>query len=439
MRERTRNDDGPVHEWFKDLYVQNVSCDETPGDDTHTSGEFLSEQNSTIMHDVVTPGYKRISGRGGIVNSPMDRVQTILRDNPCVSTHNYEWEFKCVDTNEHASVPNWEPFVGYWEGIFPSTDYLSWDDLPAVPSHDEQPDIALAVTKAWAAINTTEVQSLVMLAEGHKTVASLISIFTRLLKIVKTVRKGEFWYLKRQISKKELKQRYMEMRYALRPLVYDAVHSMNALNTSSTNKAVRSTFRGVQTYSDSEASYDDELVESSHNQGTRAYTKHYEMLAEVEYSVRAGVLVEIENLNKLHIWGLTQPIESAWELVPFSFIVDWFLNVGKTIASFTPNFGTKALSSWYTVQKTTYQKVGMRYEDVSFADGTNPSYRWIDFSKAITGCYIDKTIISNIRVPEPSRRILPTFNVRLDTLKLIDLLIICEKLWTGGSRSGLRI
>jgi hypothetical protein len=37
----------------------------------------------------------------------------------------------------------------------------------------------------------------------------------------------------------------------------------------------------------------------------------------------------------LHQWGLDNPLLIAWELVPFSFVVDWFVNVGDVLSSLT--------------------------------------------------------------------------------------------------------
>lgn len=42
------------------------------------------------------------------------------------------------------------------------------------------------------------------------------------------------------------------------------------------------------------------------------------------------------NLNKL---GLTNPLSVAWEVVPFSFVVDWFLPVGNTLDALSGGFG----------------------------------------------------------------------------------------------------
>lgn len=46
---------------------------------------------------------------------------------------------------------------------------------------------------------------------------------------------------------------------------------------------------------------------------------------------------------RLAPYGLTNPLLTAWELVPFSFVADWFVNVGDTIASLDNLHSVKSL------------------------------------------------------------------------------------------------
>jgi len=53
--------------------------------------------------------------------------------------------------------------------------------------------------------------------------------------------------------------------------------------------------------------------------------------------------VEVTNHN-LHLasqLGLVNPLSVAWELLPFSFVVDWWANVGQVLASYTDFAGTQ--------------------------------------------------------------------------------------------------
>lgn len=51
------------------------------------------------------------------------------------------------------------------------------------------------------------------------------------------------------------------------------------------------------------------------------------------------------NLSKV---GLTNPVSIAWELVPFSFVVDWFLPVTNTLEALSSGFGVDFHGGWYS-------------------------------------------------------------------------------------------
>lgn len=56
--------------------------------------------------------------------------------------------------------------------------------------------------------------------------------------------------------------------------------------------------------------------------------------------------VEVTNptLFKLNQLGLANPLATAWQLIPFSFIADWFLNLGNVLAQVTDWLGLKLSS-----------------------------------------------------------------------------------------------
>lgn len=65
---------------------------------------------------------------------------------------------------------------------------------------------------------------------------------------------------------------------------------------------------------------------------------------------RAGCRVKLTNPNLFLAsnMGLTNPASIAWELVPFSFVVDWFVNVGDYIKSFSDLYGVEFEDPWFT-------------------------------------------------------------------------------------------
>lgn len=60
-----------------------------------------------------------------------------------------------------------------------------------------------------------------------------------------------------------------------------------------------------------------------------------------KYGVRTEVEMKVinPNLALATSMGLTNPAAIAWELVPFSFVVDWFTNVGQILESYTDFLG----------------------------------------------------------------------------------------------------
>lgn len=48
--------------------------------------------------------------------------------------------------------------------------------------------------------------------------------------------------------------------------------------------------------------------------------------------------------------GLINPISIAWELVPFSFVVDWFVPIGATLQAITAGYGLESNGGWTSSQ-----------------------------------------------------------------------------------------
>lgn len=59
--------------------------------------------------------------------------------------------------------------------------------------------------------------------------------------------------------------------------------------------------------------------------------------------VKSSVLFSIDNslASQLAGIGLTNPLSPAWELTPWSFIVDWFIPIGNTIAALDATIGVE--------------------------------------------------------------------------------------------------
>lgn len=372
-----------------------------------SSTPYPSNYISEEMHDVVTPGFTKLMRGGAIINNPMERVVVVNHRCPI------SWHRRCI--NRYGTSPN-HYFSGFDElgsrAFLGGTSFF----LPAEPQAPSLNSwVNLAVTDAWAKVSVKQNDTIASVGEMRETISSLISIFSRVIAIYRDLKKLRLRAAyDKTLSGKALAEYYMFYRYALRPLVFEAQSYVDVL----INKTIlqRQTFRSYRTFS----------VTPEHNTGVQlcyfpgAFKLMGETYATRDVEIRAGVLCTLDITNNLGRWGITEPFEGLWELIPFSFIIDWFFNIGQFIAMWTPNFGIHTLASWYVVTDTTTLSS-------TVTSGQNlSSYNYQNILD-VSGQYY-KTIVRKWRLPDPSRPTLPMWRVNLDWLKTLDIGIILKQL-----------
>jgi len=144
-------------------------------------------------------------------------------------------------------------------------------------------------------------------------------------------------------------------------------------------------------------------------------------------SVRAGVLTDILCVNALNLFGLDSLAEAAWDLIPFSFIVDWFVDIGTFIAAWTPEMGLKPLASWYTVITDVTKERNIGPWSGRVVKSGSSSYRNQNLTRFYQAKKTEQTITKS-RVPDPRRSNIPTVNINISDAKLLDLALILRQL-----------
>lgn len=389
---------------------------------TPSTGTAETESKQEVMDDVVTPRFKKCVALGQIVNNPLEKVTTILKDTMVEINLGHQ---RSVYTNCSGQW-KWITVKDQLVGTRPASGFYTFGVLPDVPDPcDYDSLIDLAITSAHARVNVSEAMAIVGLAEGQKTISSIASILKRLVGLTKNIVRLNIPGIAKELTPKELANRYMEARYAIRPLMYDLKSYVDAYSNASTI-GKRLTFRGSERDGDSESSTST-IYET---QGSGGYTIHREYYVtysmERTVAVRSGVLTAIENLNPLQIWGFDDVLESLWELVPLSFVIDWFINVGQKIAAHTPECGLRTLASWYTLEERIYQAKTLSGTNI-YLSGSPSNERMDDYYLAASGM-ISREIITKRRVPNPPMNLLPSWKLRMNMFKVADLTIILKQL-----------
>lgn len=85
-----------------------------------------------------------------------------------------------------------------------------------------------------------------------------------------------------------------------------------------------------------------------------SYVNNY-VNAQLHVIVKGRLNVVNPDLHRLNQYGLVNPASVAWELVPFSFVIDWFVKVGDYVSALTDWVGLSFtdLSITYHVSGTT--------------------------------------------------------------------------------------
>ena len=363
--------------------------------------------------DVVTPDFKERSARGEIINNPF---------------YSYQYDiagpgFTEVNIRRETSYPvqvQGKPYnyVYSWVGDQQYHGPVPWV-LAALPAEcagllDTVRD--LAVTSAHAKVNDAEMQALATIAESGKTVSFFYQTLRKATQIFRAVRRLDVRAAKNLVSPRELEDLYMSYRYALRPLMYD-VNDLTAALQKERASGVRQTSRG----------WAQESASGSETTGPYSQTDYtycnYVQDWTYNVSARAGVLCDV-TVAADTAFGLTDVLEAGWEVLPFSFIADWFANFGETLAAWTPNMRADQLASWVTTKQ--------RFESVIIADPiTDPftpdQYTVSNQCTVLPGGYVGKELVLQREI-DPQLSVFPTVEVRLDSLKILDLVIVLRSL-----------
>lgn len=257
------------------------------------------------------------------------------------------------------------------------------------------------VQKAAARIYTQGHDTLTFLAELAKVRQMFANLVKRLLSLGPT--KGDpSFYFKPWVKKKP--GEWLEARYGWRTLIYDLQDLQNAMENL---KAERKRFseRSGTSYSFNE--------QTSYQTSQDAYGRYkvYTKTDEVVVGVRGSVQADIEPANFQFA-----PILTAWELLPFSFVIDWLINIGQSLASihFLTMNSHYVASGGYNVrverrlERTIHYAYDAGFSGHQKADG----YAVANYSLRIP------TSVSSI----------PQIRVRIDAFKIADLMAILYQL-----------
>lgn len=379
-------------------------------DSATTSGALSNYTETRYMEDIVTPKFHKLRSKGHIINNPYNQIVTMEWITPVSVVQN-------LVTYQNMCSPQKRVYNGWRiSGTADWTDSFRSKYLPA-PALNVEAIRDIAITSAFAKNTVNDAMIGATIAEARETVSSLAAIFKRAIRIIVALKKFQLKALAKELTPKELANRYMEARYAIRPLIYDTLQIIDALNNNVRPK--RWAVRDFASDSATSTQLGATIRDNGYVRSTGTLTVHREVNA------RSGVLSVIENISHLQKWGADRWASTAYEVMPLSFVLDWFFNVGKVISSWEPTTGMKHLASWVVVCDTVTQVV-----TISGTECLWPTSNIQEkvFTASGSAMKVTKT---KYRIPNPQRPVLPRFDMKLDALKILDLGLILKNVFKG--------
>lgn len=289
----------------------------------------------TVMNDFVNPSFKKRSASGEFICSPMSKVVE-RQFGSTGSFQVYRYPPGYPGTYPDYPVFRNDVQINGNAGVY----FTGWGN-PDPVDLDLQSLVDLAATAAWAGIEPPDVQSLVSFFELPKTLSMLrnpLGLLNNQLDQLEGERKrtrfkgslGAF-----------ISSRWLEIRYGWRPLLYEIESYAKALG--GTYVINRKTARAKRS-SSGQVVYNRAWNDPWGDGGTYIDTTTRTL------TVRAGILYEPGRLSASNYGLSLRDLPStAWELVPYSFVVDWFVNTADFIQGLSYYVTSPIVGSWYTI------------------------------------------------------------------------------------------
>lgn len=352
MRYRTRDRRSTTYGTLRTENLVKAACNSTlPTWIKNWEGTYAVKSGSYFsMADAVVKGYNKRSQRGEVFFNPMRSASytidagyggggALMRPSSqtCSAPNSYYMDFRTIQSGVSESrivMPTSNLELDFNGQVVVPTSIVSNDDIRKL--HVESSTQCLADrgtsdSNQWEAVAELN-KSLAMASQA----ASQIEEFTR--------KKGAL--LKKAKAASNL---YLLYRYGLTPLMASLQTATEGMLKA--EGKIRQTSRGS-------ASTSKTVTSSTTASPYGAYRLDVLVTTTETYKVRTTSLDEMFASMANNI-GFTSKglMQLPWELLPYSFVVDWFANIGDVYAASLPTFGLNGLGSCTVVERNIVRRV----------------------------------------------------------------------------------
>lgn len=300
---------------------------------------------------------------------------------------------------------------GYW--LIPPSKIITWT------SDDE----ARLNDKIIAAVRGHSFNMGVFIGQSHEVASSVVSTSTAIIQSVRSLKRGDLEgairalgrtvpggdkrVARKRLNRNDVAGTWLAMQYGWLPLLSDVHAASKAFEALS---APPRKSRIVVSRSKSEA--------YSGNVGPCKYSGNANRFVRVEIELS-------EELSYARSMGLSDPASVAWELLPWSFVADWFFPVGRYLAqqAVIPHLAGKA-----------YWTAG--YASVASFTGTviNPTvnYKYVGISGSRQNKHLVRYAPTGLALDVPTPKFVGVENIFKNATRVGNAIALLSQVFKGG-------
>jgi len=395
------------------------------------SYEMKESIDSELMSDQVTPGWRRRGNKRSMTVFPVDKVTTKGRF-PCTS---YVSRQTTTDIAAGSVLSdNRYRYTGSGRSMhYDMGDLRVGEDLTGPANIGIRTDLiypfrpeltSAAILGVYSKIGQSDALVAVTVAESKKTLDLCETLVLRMRSFVRWMYRNDVYdlpsgpavvrYIKHGKRMRRdvirltgvLASEWLQYRYGIMPLIYDLQSYIALLQGAGTRVRYVSNVAGPGDPFSSDTGW---VATNLHVETRMMCTRAYSHRASAGLFVSAKT--EIDNTGILRIGS------TAWELVPFSFVADWFVNVNDVIAATEGRFTRNIVSGWYTDVVNGYAVYTRNDRGRNYSSG---GYYYQGYGTVYDGSSEESTYRYR-RNPLSSFSAVPGFRVKLNWKRFTDL------------------
>lgn len=225
----------------------------------------------------------------------------------------------------------------------------------------------------------------VSVAQGKQTVDMVRDAVFSIGGAISDLKKGKFESAARRfgvaqrpskLSKKDISGRWLELQYGWLPLISDVYEAAKAYESLTSGARVN------------------RVTESIHKEwrgNASCEPGNYSCYGNVQENARY-IYEMTETLSAPRSLGLTDPASVIWELIPYSFVVDWFIPIGDYLSNL--NSIPKLQGRFLLIQTRRFSGSSIEINPVPFRFTVRPT-------SSCKYIYMKRTVSASISVPKP--------------------------------------